>query len=241
MAITDATGSLALTWTEQDPVTFTAGTLASSTEMLAEVQAKVQRGTLSTTTTPSTTQVNQWLIRGKEMLCQRFGFTWARRYASATLTAASYRFALPPDYDGGPLRMRDTTNDEWMSPIDSLVFDSNFPDVSGRDSGEPGENECTIKDRELWLSRPANASTTLELEYHRSADDNTAADMSFIPEPFRWKIVDYAVGEAFELLHQFEQAGYYRQKWEAEMGVARRADGRKRWAAGGYRAQPWFV
>lgn len=240
MSITTATTSIDLAWQEIDVVSFTAGTLASITEMTTEIQAKLQRGTLSATTRPTSTQVQQWCTRGKEMLCERFGFTWARRYAYASLTASSYRFALPADYAGGPLRVRDITNENWMTKIGNLAFDSNYPSISDRGATLPSTGYFTIKDRELWLSNPASGTTTIELEYQRSGDDGTATDMDFLPEMARWKVVDYALSEAFEALHQWESAKYYRNKWEYEVGVTKKADARKKWTAMGFRAQNWL-
>ena len=81
LSITDATTSLLTEWTEFSTVTFKAGTLASNTEMQAEVQNKLQRGTLSATSKPTLTQVQGWLIRGKEELLQVKSFSFSRRYA----------------------------------------------------------------------------------------------------------------------------------------------------------------
>ena len=85
-----------------------------------------------------------------------------------------------------------------------------------------------------------DGTTTLEIEYERSADDNTANDVSYLPQLMRFKIVDYATYRAFLVLQQFTAAQMYRGEWEAGMVHTKKADGRKRWAAGGFRCHNWF-
>jgi len=240
MAITDAGTNLTQTWTEQPTVTFTAGTLADMTACQTEVQTNIQRGTLSGSTTPTSTQVETWLIRAKQELCERFGFTFKRRYATASISVDAWRIALPPDYDGGEVRMRDTTNDDWMHYIDPLLFDAKYPNPSSESKRTPGDAYFTIKNMEVWLSHPCDGTTTLEIEYERSADDNTANDVSYLPQLMRFKIVDYATYRAFLVLQQFTAAQMYRGEWEAGMVHTKKADGRKRWAAGGFRCHNWF-
>jgi len=42
------------------------------------------------------------------------------------------------------------------------------------------------------------------------------------------------------MLQQFTAAQMYRGEWEAGMVQTKKADGRKRWAAGGFRCHNWF-
>jgi hypothetical protein len=238
MSITDDSTSLNTTWTEQPVVAFTAGTLSTYASLVTEIEGKLQRGTLTTTTTPSTTQLQIWIVRAKQELMEAYGFTFSRRFATATATSGSYRFALPPDYGGGSGILRDTTNDVTISAAtDRATFDAAYPDVSSRGAGQI--EAFTIKNNELWLSRPADGAT-LELEYNRTGDDNTATTISYIPERLRWKLVDLVCIEAFELLQEFDKASYYQAKGVGRIQQAKRGDSHKKWAATGYRAKPWF-
>lgn len=226
MSITDDSTGLDLTWTEQPVVAFTAGTLSDIDELISELEAKIQRGTLSSTSTPTTTQAQRWLIRAKEEFMETHGYTFARRYAYATATSGSYRFALPPDFGGGAFHLRDTTYNSKYNFTNPATFDALYPDVSEFGSGRT--RYCTIKDRELWVAPPADGGV-FELEYTRTGDDNTATDISYIPEKFRWKLVDMAVVEAFEYLQEFDKAQYFQQKSAGRIALAKKSDGRKRW------------
>jgi len=103
------------TWTEQDIVAFTSGVLSSLADCVAEVEAKINRGTLTTATTPTLAQVEGWLKRGKMELAEAKGFTFDRKYAAVTLVADQYIYGLPPDYNGGSVSLRDTTNDRYIT------------------------------------------------------------------------------------------------------------------------------
>ena len=81
MSITDATTSLGTTWTEQSVVAFNAGTLATISSCVTEVESKLRRGTLSSTSSPTLSQVQTWLKRAKQELAETKGYTWRRRYA----------------------------------------------------------------------------------------------------------------------------------------------------------------
>lgn len=226
MSITDDSTGLSTTWTEQPVVAFTAGTMSDINDLITELEAKIQRGTLSTSSTPSTTQAQRWLIRAKEEFMETNGYTFARRYAYATATAGSYRFALPPDFGGGAFYLRDTTYNAKYNFTSSGLFDAAYPDVS--EFGNAQAKYCSIKNNELWIAPPADGAT-LELEYTRTGDDNTATDISYIPEKYRWKLIDIAVVEAFEYLHEFEKAQYYQQKSSGRIALAKKSDGRKKW------------
>ena len=78
MAITDATTSLSTTWTEYATVDFKAGTLADIDNCVTEVESKLNRGTISATSKPTETEVKRWLIKSKQRLAARKGYTWKR-------------------------------------------------------------------------------------------------------------------------------------------------------------------
>lgn len=241
MSITNATSNLSTTWAEQTTVAYTAGTLETITDCITEVEGHLQRGTLSGSSTPTINQVQNWLIRGKQKIAQRYGFTWKRRYAYATFTSAGWRFSLPPDYAGGEVRLRDVTNDGWMHYVDPLMFDSKFPAVASEGSSrDPSDAYFTIKNNEIWMSHPVHGDATIEIEYERSGTDNIATDLAWIPEPLRWEVVDYATKRAFMTLQQWTAVQAYGGELESENRWSRKADGRKRWAAGGFRMHNWF-
>lgn len=240
MSITDDTTGLNNTWTEQPVVAFTAGTLSTVSAMVTEVESKLKRGTLSTSTTPSTTQVQRWLTRGKQQLAALFGFTFKRRYAYVDTVASTYRYALPPDYGGGQVRLRITTDDnENVIPVvRESTFSWNHPDPTTTDNNTP--EYAVIKDRELWLYPVPDTVYRLEVEYDRTGDDNTATGFGWLPELARFQICDYAVYEAFLSLHMWNQAQLYFQKWMDDVAVAKQADIKKKWAKQDYRARSWL-
>lgn len=88
------------TYTQETLPSFTAGTLSTITDCIAYIESHLKRGTLTTSTTPSTTQLNEEISRAKQELLEYHPFTWSRRYAYCTTTAAAYRYALPGDYQG---------------------------------------------------------------------------------------------------------------------------------------------
>lgn len=229
--------SLTTSWTEQSTVAFTAGTLATITDCISYVESKLRRGTLSATTTPTSTEVQRELIRAKEELCEVFGFTWQRRYQYMDTVAGQYRYALPADFIGGEVRLRDTTNNRFLEWLDNYKFDLKYPDPS-----EESNNKTvafTIKDRELWIIPPGGGVYRLELEYNRSGDDSTATDVSYIPEPLRFKICDFAIYQAFLSLHLWQQAQLYKAEWMNGLTKSRRADRKKKWSASGFQALTW--
>lgn len=240
MSITDATGSVGFPpsgWTEQSTVAFNSGTLSTISDCVSEVESKLKRGTLSTSSAPTLAQVQQWLVRAKQELAETKGYTWKRRYATASTTAGVFRYALPPDFNGGRVAVRDTTNDRWLKPWPEHHFDAKYPDPSEETYGEP--SIFCIKNLEMWLAAPPNGTYTLELEYDRSGADNTTTDFSWLPEIERFRCCDYALGEAFESLHMFDVSNRYMQKWGQGVVKARRADGKRKWKGMGYQAISW--
>lgn len=238
MSITDDSTGLDLTYTEKPVVAFTAGTLAGVAECVSEVESKLQRGTLGASTTPTLTQIQNWLVRAKQELAEVKGFTWKRRYASASTTADTYRYALPPDYNGGYTTIKDTTNDKTIKIWQQHWFDAKYPDPSALTSSD--SFLATIKNMELWLAPPPNGAYALEIEYERSGDDNTPTDFSWLPELSRWLCCDRAIAEAFESLHDWNRANLFMKKWSFGLGKAIRADGKRRWASMGYQAISMF-
>ena len=97
MTITDSSTSLDTAYTEQSIVAFTTGVLSDVDACVSEVEARLQRGTLGTSTVPTTTQVKNWLTRAKLELAEVRGFTWRRKYATATTVAGTYRYAMPQE------------------------------------------------------------------------------------------------------------------------------------------------
>ena len=208
------------------------------TQMLTEVEGKLKRGTLSATSSPTSTQVQTWLIRAKEELMQTKSYTFARRYASATISADAYRAALPPDYNGGQMSVRDQTNNRNITIWPPDRFFLKFPDVDEESSNEP--LCCCIRNRELFFAPPTHQDITVEINYDRSGDDNTATDFSFLPEIERFYCCDFALGEACEMLQDWQRMKMYREKWLFNLGFSRKADARRRWKDYGYRCISMF-
>ncbi len=227
MSITDSGSSVSTSWTEQATVAFTTGVLSTIATCVSEVESKLKRGTLSATTAPTSTQVQNWLKRAKLELMEDRNYSFARKYAYADLTAATYRYALPPDYNGGEVKLRDMTNNASIPVWFSAAFDKAYPDPSEETNGAI-EVAC-IKNMELWVAPPPSASDRIELEYSRSGAETTADDFSFLPELERFRCCDFALSHSFESLHMFDVADRFRQYWELGLQKARRADGRRKW------------
>jgi hypothetical protein len=235
MSLTVASAALDTAWAEFGAVALTAGTLATVSACIDHVGVKLNRGAITATTTPSDAQINEWLIRAKQELADTKQFTFKRRYVTTTLTAGSYRYAMPPDYSGGDVSLRDMTNDRKIGITSNHQFDVIYPDPSSvAKSG--GSTIATIKNNELWLMPPPSTDV-VELDYMRSGDDITAADISWLPESARFLCCDFAVGESFLALDQFDKAQFYLGRWERELKKLGVADGKKRWATSGYRAR----
>lgn len=238
MTLVAASTLLDTTWTEFSTVEYGASTLGTLSTMIDEVGLKLNRGTISASSYPSDTQIAQWLVRGKQEFAKTKMFTWRRRFVTTTTAASVYRYSMPPDYDGGVVTLKDITNDQEVKIISNSRFDSIYPDLSEVSNSEP--SLATVKNMELWLGPPPGGAYELQMEYIRSGDDATPTDFSWIPEPDRWAIIDFAVAEAFENLHDFEKAGWHRQKYMGNLQLARRADSKRRWSSTEKRARNIF-
>lgn len=238
MSIVDSTTALSTTHTEATVVAFTAGTLASVTDCVTEVQSKLKRGTLGTTSTPTLVEVQRWLARAKQELAEVKGFTWKRRYATVSTVANQFRYALPPDFNGGIVRLRDTTNDRFIEFYSNDQFDSAYPNLSAETSGEP--LFAAIKGMELWLAPPPATVYAFEIEYERTGDDNTTTDFSWLPEIERFRCCDFAISESFSSLHMWQESDRYMQKWMAGVGKAIRADGKRKWHSMNFQGQSFI-
>jgi len=220
-------------------VSFNAGTLSDIDDCITHVQSNLNRGTLSATSKPTSTEVQNWLIRAKQELMETHGFTWRRVFSYLDTVAGTYRYALPLDFGEGGYIIRDITNDKRLTPIDPTAFDSIFVDVAGDENATL--TYYTIKDRELWLSNPAGGVYRLELEYMRTGDDSTSTDVSYLPELARYKICDYATYRSFIALEMWEAASAYKGEWTSGISVSKKRDNRKRWAALGYKVRPFII
>jgi len=169
MAFTDDTTGLSTTWTEQTVVAFNYGMLQTQSDMIGEVQDKLKRGTLSATSSPTLNSVKRWLTRAKQELMQTKSYSFARRYAYATLAAGDYRISLPPDYNGGDIRVRDQTNDRTLKVWPAHIYDKMFPDPDAESNDEI--EVCCIKNMELWLAPPTSGTPIIEISYDRSGQD----------------------------------------------------------------------
>lgn len=238
MSITDSSTSLDLAYTEQSIASFTTGVLSDLDACVSEVEARLQRGTIGATSVPTETQVKNWLKRAKLELSEIRGFTWRRKYATATTTAGTYRYSMPPDYAGGYTVIRDITNDRNIKIWDRHTFDLKFPDPSEESNNEP--TVACIKNMELWLVPPPDGSYTLELEYDRSGAETTADDFDWLPEIERWRCVDFATAESFKMLHQWDASRLYEAGWNKGVVKAIRADGKRKWRQMRFQAMSVF-
>ena len=225
--ITDSTTTIGTSWTEQTIPAFTNGALSTLATCVSEVESKLQRGTLSTSTAPTLAQVQNWLRRMKLEIAEEFGFSFTRKYATVSLSADTYRYSLPPDFNGGQVTLRDTTNNREIPVWSKSWYDKKFPDPSEEDSSRV--IIACIKNMELWLAPPPDSSDTLELEYPRSGAETTADDFTWLPLLMRYRCCDGAVAEAFDALHMWAEADRYYAKFGMGLKKARRADNRKRW------------
>ena len=238
MTITDATTSTTTAWTEVPTVSFTAGTLATIAECVTEIESKLKRGTLSATTAPTSTQVQNWLIFAKEELAEIKNFTWRRRIAVVDTESGIKDYALPPDYNGGLTTLRDTTNKKFINiwPPERALL--KYPHSASEPNDKPKIG--VIRKLSLRLIPTPDAVYTLALDYDRTGDDNTATDFTWLPEIERYRCTHYACWQAFMSLHMWQEAGYYKQQWEQGLGKAIRADGRRKWKDMKYRAISMF-
>lgn len=238
MALTVASGTLDTAWVEFSTVGFTTSTLATLSSCIDEVSSKLKRGSISSTTTPKDSDVARWLIRGKQELAEVKNFTFRKRYATASTTAGTYRYSLPPDYGGGALSIKDVTNNRIITVWDEHLFDTKFPDPSEETSDEP--TIACIKNMEVWLIPPPAGTYTLEISYDRTGDDIDEQDFSWLPQIERFRCCDFATAESFSSLHDFQKADFYYARWEKGLGKAVRADGKRKWKRMRYQAMSTF-
>jgi hypothetical protein len=263
MSLTIASAPLSTDWVEFDTVEYTSGTLPDINACIIEVESKLGRGELSASTIPTTIEVKRWLNQARQALSEVRQFTWRRRYVTATLTAGSYRYSLPPDYSGGRVSLRDKTNDTKIPITSPHQYDVLFPDPSEKTGGQI--SVACIKNLELWVS-PPSGNDVVELEYEQTGGDvleellNEAGDIildddtwqtifidsgnefdfSWMPEIERFRCCDYAISKSFAALHEFSGAKYYYKKWEYSTSMGVRSDGKKRLTTSGYRARSVF-
>ena len=218
-------------------VAFNHSTLATTANLITEVETNLNRGTIGASSTPTTDQVTNWLVRAKESLLEVFRFSWARVFSYVDTAADTYLYALPADFAGGGTILRDISNDRRLSQIAPIVFDTLFPDVGGGSSGIP--SIYCLKDRELWLSEKASGVYRLELEYLRTGEDSSAETWSYIPESHLFKLTDYATYRSLLMLRHWEAAAAYKSDWDYGIQQSKKVDSKKKWAAQGYKAHMW--
>jgi len=229
--------TLSTTWTQRDYTAFTAGTLSTITDCVGQVEANLHRGTLSASSSPTSTQVQNFLIWGKQKLAEKYKFTWRRKFVYASTAAGTWQYALPADFGGGGTTLRDITNDKKLDHYDPATFNASFVDPAGESQKTPAE--YTIKDRELQLSAPANGTYTLELEFTRTGDDSTPTDISWLPETARFHICDYATYRSFLMIQNWEAASMFKAEWMEEVIDAKKGNSHQKWSAMGYMAKNW--
>jgi len=237
MSIVVASAALDTAWSEFGLVSFSTSTLATLSACIEEVESKLKRGTLGATTTPSDVDVARWLDRGKQELVETKNYTFRKRYVTGNTVALQYRYALPTDYGGGALAIRDMTNDREIRVWDEAMFNLKFPDPSEESADEP--TIACIKNMELWLVSPPAAVYALELSYDRSGEA-TATDFSWLPIIERFRVCDFATAEALASLHDYDKAQFYYTRWEKGIGKAIRADGKRKWKRMRYQAMSIF-
>ena len=223
-------------WTAQSAVSFNAGSIADTTEIATKVGNNLSR-TISATSTPTSTEVADWVVQGKQALCEEYGFTWKRKYVYADTVANYARYSLPADYSGGASILRDLTQDKRLILVDLVSFNTMYPDPEGQSNAAP--SEYCIRDRELWLKAPADGVYRLELEYERSGDDSTSTDITYIPDIFRAKIVEYCTYKAFLRIQNFQAASMYKAEWEAAVQKSKKSDKKRVYEGMNYMAKNW--
>ncbi len=261
--LTVASAPLSTDWVDFSTVEYTAETLSDINDCITEVESKLGRGTLSTSTVPQVDVIKRWLVHARQALSEIRQFTWRRRYVTATLTSGSYRYSLPPDYSGGRVSLRDKTNDSKIPITSPHQYDVLFPDPSEGTGGQI--SVACIKNLELWVS-PPSGNDVVELEYEHTGggvleellneagdqilDDDTFQtifidnsgefDFTWMPEIERFRCCDFAISKAFAALHEFKGASYYYNKWKYSTEKAIRSDGKKRLTTSGYSARSVF-
>ncbi|MFX0194550.1 MAG: ubiquitin-activating E1 FCCH domain-containing protein [Candidatus Hodarchaeota archaeon] len=166
MTLSVASTSLTIpSWAEFSKVGYTAGALPTVEECVDEVESKLNRGTLTESTKPKISDIKRWLHRAIQEAVEVRNYSFRRRYVIGTLTAGTYRYALPPDY-GGNLVIRDTTNDVKIPVVSQHQFDILYPDMAAIDNGSI--LVACVKNMELWVAPAPDGSDILEISYDRT-------------------------------------------------------------------------
>jgi len=170
MTFTVASTSLTTpTWAEFSRPLYSVGSLSNMAACLKEVESKLNRGTIGSTSKPTDSEVYRWLQRAKMELAETRNYSWKRRYVTTTLTANTYRYSLPADFAGGHINVRDKTNDNKISITSPHQFDILYPDPAEETSGGDILLAC-IKGHEIWFM-PMPGADEIELEYERTGHD----------------------------------------------------------------------
>ena len=234
MSITDSTTTLDTAWTETYETFFTTGVLSDISACVSEVESKLKRGTLSATSTPTLTQVKNWLKRAKLKLASVRDFSFSKKYASAQTTAGYYIYSLPADYKGGDINLRDLTNNYNIERWTTAWYDKKYPDPGEEQNGQP--LVYCVKNLQVWLAPPPDTTIALGLDYSISGAETTTDDMGWLPEHERFLCCDFAIGMAFESLHMFDVADRYLGRWYDELNFSVKADGQRKWKIGSLKA-----
>ncbi len=213
------------TWAEWSTVSTNVGSLDTLSSCIDMVSSKLNRAPITATTKPSDAQVADFIARAKEELVEMKSFTFARRFVIGTMTASQYRYAVPPDCNR-IIFLHDTTNDCEIPVVEPHAFDSIFPDPGSIGAGQPAI--ATQKNKELWICPAPDGSDIYEMEYERSGEDADPQDISWLPEIERFRCVDFALAESWELLNQFRNANYYSGKWAKHVGKGKRFDNKRK-------------
>lgn len=220
-------------------MSFNAGTLPDMDACVDQVQDNINRGVLSESTRPKLSQVQSWLVRAKQELCEEHGFTWRWVYAYMDTGSGQYRYSLLPDFGGGGHIIRDITQDERLAYIDPVAYDTLFPDPANDTNIAP--EYYTIKGDELWLSQPAGGTYRLELEYERTGDDTSTTDVTYLPELMRFRMCDYATYKGFIVLEMWEAASAYKAEWSGGKMKSKKRGTKDKWKQMGYKVRPYIV
>ena len=94
-------------------------------------------------------------------------------------------------------------------------------------AGEIVGNENVLLVEKANIQRSGNAGTGVDHTW------------SYIPEAHLFKICDYATYRSLIMLRHWEAAAAYKSDWERGIQKSKTSDGKKKWAAQGYRALIW--
>lgn len=235
MSITDIPTKLDnVDWFEDIPADYTTGVLATLSACVEEVESKLKRGTLSASTTPTLTQVQNWLKRAKMELVEVKGFTFSHKSATGELLAGYWFCNLPEDYNGGEIAVLDVANHRKIDVWTASWFDLKYPTPWSEPRGKI--KVACVKDMKLWFVPRPSEDETIMINYDRSGSESTADDFSWLPEIERFRCCDFALGEAFGSLHMWEQAQFFMGRWKADMANAMKSDSKRKWHGKRYQA-----